>query len=249
MANTTTNWSIRGMISAAIVAGTMAGAQATLVYDQFVTGSNLAGSRSLAVNGGLMNIGGNVSSATLSWEIGYDTNTTRWSYSYTFTHNSQQGISHFILDLSDNCTAGSGCIIGFRDNSTSADALIFSTFTTNGNPGFPGSITGVKFDDLSAPSSYTFSFQSERAPVWGDFYAKGGSPENRRNPTGFAIFNDGADEHLTSTDVIDFIARPDTVTGPGPGPSGAADPVPAPASLLLLGAGLLGLAASRKRSA
>lgn len=244
MANATTRWSFRSAIAATIIAGTIAGASALPVYDQLVTGDDLADDRS--VGAGLTIGGGTATTASISWDIAFNSGTSLWSYNYAFTTNARQGISHFLLDLSDNCSANSGCVMNFEHNSGST-TLAYGTYTdANGNPNLPSSasIVGVKFDNLNVDgATYTFTFDSERAPVWGDFYAKGGNGQSN----GFAVFNSGAGDHESELE-INFIARPDTVSGPGPGPGGAED-VPAPASLLLLGVGLAGLAVGKRRRA
>jgi len=78
----------------------------------------------------------------------------------------------------------------------------FSSSDGNSNPLLPAPITGVKFD---APNPndlpYIFSFDSDRAPVYGDFYAKAGNPP----PNGYAVFNSGEGNHA-STLLSDFRA-------------------------------------------
>lgn len=198
-------------------------AHAVPVYDTAIN-MQLTGARSTAVE--IIIAGGDVTSATLAWEI--TQNGSLWHYKYTLTEDSDQSISHFILDLSDNCDANSRCVteVGWD--------LEFGTFTTSGNPGFNGSITGVKFDNLTGDSPWVLEFDSTRAPVWGDVYLKGGNGDSN----GFALYNAGAIPTThPSENIFDFVARPDTTT----------TLVPEPNSLLLIGGGLLALALLRRR--
>src|SRR5262245_20656791 len=80
-------------------------ASAAPIYD---TTAALTGTRAMSAGDGITKGGGNVTAASLSWLI--TSVAGGWHYKYSFTENSQQSISHFILDLSDNCTVNSGCV-------------------------------------------------------------------------------------------------------------------------------------------
>ncbi|MBN1972643.1 MAG: hypothetical protein JW787_03330 [Sedimentisphaerales bacterium] len=142
-----------------------------------------------------------------------------WHYEYRLSANSSPGLSHFILQVSNNFTEND-----FWNLSSGINAYL-NTYDGQdpSNPGMPDSIYGLKFEDLKIVAAagilgdaeewqWTCSFDSLREPMWGNFYAKGGTDSFAYN-TGL---NDG----------IDFIAVPDTVA------------VPVPAAVLL---GMLGM--------
>jgi len=178
---------------------------------------------------------------TAAWTI-TNPSTNLWHYVYTFTFGVSSGgagLSHLILNFSDSC---------INDiNNTFADANCATNATVNGsapnvalvpglygpasaNIGFPTgtTINGVKFNITGGPGSpVTIAFDSNRAPVYGDFYSKVAN-------SSFA-YNNGLTNHA-STLLSDFIARPDGDT-----------PEPGTLSMLVGGLGLVGYAAFRRR--
>lgn len=164
---------------------------------------------------------------TIEWDIVQQGN--MFEYSYSFSGFGAPSISHFILEMSGNCAAGSDCLSGMQNNGGLTDGS-WDTYTStshgNSNPNLPGSIYGVKFDTSGDPGDFFVTFMSARIPVWGNIYVKGGQA---------GLWNDGM-ANMGSDDILDFIARPDTQTV-----------VPEPATMLLLGTGLAGIGAARRR--
>ncbi len=228
-------------------------ADAAPVYATAVTiPGDLTGSRFLA-DGGLAGFVNNANpTASVSWSIA-SVSATEYKYTYTFSHNSAQpGLSHIIIDLSDNCTAAGLCFNSaqFGANNATAD---FGSFSSAGpgasNPLLPSAIQGVKLTPSATVNfnPFTFSFVSNRVPVWGDIYLKQGNPDSN----GAAIWNSGNPLHGSSENTNQFVVVPDTgvntCTHPNCGGPGPNDEVPVPATLLLLGSGLIALGAMRRR--
>lgn len=172
----------------------------------------------------------------LTWSV-VDNGDNTFLYTYEFAVAGPD-ISHFILDLTDsgvlplrgNLPNDPDILTDAEVNGLSFTKLVYGTFgADSSNPGLPAGreIVGVKFDDLG-DDSLVYSFTSNRAPVWGDFYIKGGQSY---------AYNNGLASPL-SENVLDFIARPNGI-------------VPEPSSVVLIvsGLGLLGLACARRNPA
>ena len=204
------------------------------IYGTAVTGSDLASARN--ESGGGLTTGGDYATDSLDQMIAWaivDQGGGVWSYSYTLSDFAGPALSHWILDLTDDCVETvnqRSCV-----DSDWPDLSLGSFQGGPGNPGQPNIIVGVKFDETGdffdeQGGSGTFTFLSNRRPVWGDVYMKGGNGNFAYN-TGLETANRASDDKGL------FIARPN---------GDDAQDVPEPATIALLGIGG-GLAAMRKR--
>jgi hypothetical protein len=171
---------------------------------------------------------------TISWNIVPQT-TGYLLYEYTFNWTSKD-ISHAIIELSDDCLAGAApCVWGFIPGVDSKDIRLYDPEDPGqSNPNLPASIYGVKvnFGELTSNSA-TFSFYSDRLPVWGNFYAKDG----KDGGVDVTVWNIGL-ANQGSESIIDFIARPDTA------PQYI---IPEPGTMALMGLGLLAIGLWRRK--
>ena len=205
----------------ACYAGTVYGTPATLA------GTRTADSGQIITGGGYNTDAGNF---ILTWDISQIGDL--FTYRYDVSGYSTPGISHFIISLSEGCSLDPNCI---TDGSNAVFGVYNGVDQGNSNPGFPSgaSIDGVKFG-FGSEDSTTYTFTSDRAPVYGDFFLKGGK-DSFAYDTGLA--------NPDSSDPNSFIARPDTS-----GHIGLDSAVPEPGTLFLLGGGALLLALRRLRA-
>lgn len=170
------------------------------------------------------------------WEVSQNTDGT-WHYEYTMLTDEGDplapAVSHAIFQLSANISSDDVFNFGGDVVETS-----FGTFGASpANPGIPGSIFGIKID-TNGTSPTKLSFDSTRMPMWGDFYAKGGSNSFAYNSDfGVAVANpnDFKNPAVSASGATLFkILVPDTV-------------IPSPASAGMLGMVFVGV--SRRRRA
>jgi len=171
----------------------------------------------------------------ITWAITDNLNGT-WTYRYDLTDEEGETLrktpSHIIIELSDVDVVITPDSLEIKQD--------WSTQPGNSNPGLPGSLLGVK---IGWGSEDYVEFIADRAPKWGDFYAKdgvdGGDDVYAYN-LGF-----GTEPADLATDFSPWIAVPDTEGG-GP-PQGTV--IPEPTTIALLGLGLGGLFLRRRRRA
>ncbi len=173
------------------------------------------------------------SGTTLSWTVTNETESGRWRYTYTLevSGTNAPAISHMIVEVSDGDPGPAFTMANLFSPTTNPtgwidDPVEIQTYSSGGSdPDMPGTVYGIKFNaatDMDA-KTLTLVFESDRVPVWGDFYAKGGTT---------AVFNTGfATEDPTHPasdgSYLYHLLAPDTTTVT----------VPAPATILLVGFG------------
>ena len=115
---------------------------------------------------------------TMSWEVtdadagapsGYP-----WKYSYQFQLSGTQGaLSHLIIEASDGFSTSD---ISGVSGEMSSSYEIGTQNAGPGNPNMPEAVYGIKFNPSTSDDyDVSWSFYSNRVPVWGDFYAKCGT--------------------------------------------------------------------------
>ena len=161
--------------------------------------------------------------AELSWTV-TDNEDGSWNYSYNLDVY-RADVSHFILEASPSFSADN-----LSDASYPGTSYEIKTHEASPgveqqpNPFLPQDIYGPKFEIGDAAdaepeyTSITISFNSDRDPIWGDFYAKCGKtvgPEGTQN----TVWNQGLliDDPLVAPDngsYLNHVLVPDTIPEP-----------------------------------
>lgn len=154
---------------------------------------------------------------------GYD-----WKYTYILSVP-KKDISHIIVEASNGDQPFTEEDLADVVGTKVYEVGMFAP--DKSNPFMPADLYGVKFDDLS-DTDITISFYSDRAPVWGDFYAKDGKDRGKF----VLMYNEGFEmedpvDPPSSGSISGHLLRPDSYS----------NPTPEPGVLILLGVGGLGL--------
>ncbi|MBL0926712.1 MAG: hypothetical protein IBJ11_03545 [Phycisphaerales bacterium] len=209
----------RALVAAAVMAASMFCASAASAAP--ITGSLMTSTGVTA--GGLWATQG----FKIAWSID-QVNAGTWRYTYTLTN--QTGVvltpqsSHIILQTSSNFTSAN--LLTNPDGNGTLDSI--GTFSPsdpgNSNPNLPGNIFGMKVT-TAGTTTITFSFDSNRQPMWGDFYSKGGNAGTAWNKD-FGVTVANPNDYLNPArnqagGLIQKILVPDTLV-PTPGAFGLA---------------------------
>jgi hypothetical protein len=123
---------------------------------------------SLIVEGEIWN--NRLYATSLSWVV-TETSPGQWHYQYTLTVPVGT-ISCLVIEASPTFTKNNLLSVA-TDPAEWADTLTIGTHSVADNFGMPTDVHGLRFCSIVDPLELTVDLDSDRCPVWGDFYANG----------------------------------------------------------------------------
>jgi hypothetical protein len=104
----------------------------------------------------------------------------------------------------------------------------------NGGLG-PGDIFGIKWGTDNGPTTLAITIITDRAPMWGDFYAKDGEYSGQKQYAYNSMFGSDTNAPIGNGNNGGWVLVPDTTV------------VPIPSAVWLLSSGLIGLVGLRRK--
>lgn len=158
----------------------------------------------------------------ITWVVSQNADLS-WHYNYSFNYE-LKAISHMIVAISPEATENDFW------NSNHGNLQVGTYQTTDpGNPGLPSDVYGLKIDVVDENNASSFSFDSNKSPVWGDFYIKDGQYDGEDVYAYNSTFGTADPTDDPADGSINYkILRPDSVS----------TTIPEPSTLLLLGSAL-----------
>ena len=150
----------------------------TLAITQICLANSTIYTGSLSVaDGGLTAFGAwNHPSTQLAWKIDDMTTPGKWHYTY-YLMVPTKDISHMIIEASngDRPFTSENLFSVASSPANWVDSIEIQNFTPNSStPYMPEEMYGIKLNAAKDATILTVSFDSDRGPVWGDFYSKDG---------------------------------------------------------------------------
>ena len=202
-------------------------------------------SGSLSSGAGLTGFEAWEAGASLSWTVSDEVqDCAGWNYSYELTVVGKD-ISHAIIEVSDIFDQDNILATGGGGTYTLDD--YGPGLQGSSNPGMPSNMRGIKIDVVGDTKSLSWSFCSDIAPVWGDFYAKDGKDGGDNVYVYNTGFNDvdptsPVDPNIEGyVEVLNHIIVPDSIPD-DPGPN----VLPEPGTAILGAIGLMLIFRRRK---
>lgn len=191
--------------------------------------------------------------SSLSWQVDNTTTPGKWHYRYTISVPDAsarwEDIQRVIVEAS-NGTRGPMFTSADLFSPASTPAAWLQTVDVglhgpSGNPNLPRNVYGIMFSTADVdPTNLTISFDSTRAPVWGDIYARSYVVDGQFNSLcNWGLMRIPEYDPLDapgSGSILDHVLVPDSVSIP---------PVPAPGAVLLgtLGVSMAGWLRRKRR--